>query len=440
MTGRNELCPCGSGKKYKRCHGALDGEAEQIQALYDVDAGLLRDIGNWAVEKFGQRWRELAAEYLSEETLQFDVPLFMYVVPIDGKSSAEWFAEDQGPKLDPLQRAFLNANTRAWLSVWDVTRVEPGRGVEVADLLTRETRRVREVSASRTLTPRDTILARIIDVEGVSLFAGVHRQPLLPRGAMDVVDELRKVKQLVGDVPTERLRELKTSRLMVAIWEREAADLVERARRGSTPHNTDGDDLLYTADSYRFVESDREAIDRALGQFQVVEREVPGEAIRYTFARADNPLDTEGTVIGSAFIGKDLLRLESNSVRRADELRERVEAAVGKLLDGHEREHLDPLSAAAGGGKPEPRAQAEAESPASAESVREQKERFYRDWADSPIPALGERTPRQAMKSEKYRQRLELMLREVESVEARQPEAERFDVSALYDALGLERA
>jgi len=20
-TGRNELCPCGSGKKYKRCHG-----------------------------------------------------------------------------------------------------------------------------------------------------------------------------------------------------------------------------------------------------------------------------------------------------------------------------------------------------------------------------------------------------------------------------------
>ena len=21
-VGRNELCPCGSGKKYKRCHGA----------------------------------------------------------------------------------------------------------------------------------------------------------------------------------------------------------------------------------------------------------------------------------------------------------------------------------------------------------------------------------------------------------------------------------
>jgi preprotein translocase subunit SecA len=23
-VGRNDLCPCGSGKKYKKCHGALE--------------------------------------------------------------------------------------------------------------------------------------------------------------------------------------------------------------------------------------------------------------------------------------------------------------------------------------------------------------------------------------------------------------------------------
>jgi hypothetical protein len=435
VTGRNDPCPCGSGKKYKRCHGAHEGEAEQIQALYDFDANLLREIGDWSVGRFGQRWRELAAEYLTEETLQFDVPLFMYVVPIDGKTSAEWFSEEQGAKLDPRKRAFLNANTRAWLSVWAVTQVEPGRGVELADLLTKETRKVREIAASRTLSPRDMLLARIIDIEGTSIFAGVHRQPLLPRGAMDVVDELRKVK-LVGEVTVDQLRELKTSRLMVAIWEREAADLAERARRGPTPHNTDGDDLMYTADSYTFAPDDRDAVDRALGQFPIVERERPGDAIRYTFLRADNPVDTDGTVIGSAFISSNRLRLESNSVRRADELRERVEAAVGKLLEGHERELLDPLHPPPGALESEEPA---ASGPLSGESVREQKERFYQNWADSPIPALGERTPRQAMKSEKYKQRLQLMLREVEGIEARQPEADRFDVSALYDALGLER-
>jgi SEC-C motif-containing protein len=28
-TGRNQLCPCGSGRKFKRCHGQLTGNAAQ---------------------------------------------------------------------------------------------------------------------------------------------------------------------------------------------------------------------------------------------------------------------------------------------------------------------------------------------------------------------------------------------------------------------------
>ncbi|MBM3989544.1 MAG: hypothetical protein FJ298_00905 [Planctomycetes bacterium] len=27
-VNRNEACPCGSGKKYKRCHGAAEGEGD----------------------------------------------------------------------------------------------------------------------------------------------------------------------------------------------------------------------------------------------------------------------------------------------------------------------------------------------------------------------------------------------------------------------------
>jgi preprotein translocase subunit SecA len=27
--GRNDLCPCGSGKKFKKCHGAVDGAPDE---------------------------------------------------------------------------------------------------------------------------------------------------------------------------------------------------------------------------------------------------------------------------------------------------------------------------------------------------------------------------------------------------------------------------
>jgi len=32
-TGRNELCPCGSGRKYKKCHGSNVSDAEVVKAI-----------------------------------------------------------------------------------------------------------------------------------------------------------------------------------------------------------------------------------------------------------------------------------------------------------------------------------------------------------------------------------------------------------------------
>lgn len=33
---RNEPCPCGSGLKYKKCHGAIEQEAKKVKRTYSV--------------------------------------------------------------------------------------------------------------------------------------------------------------------------------------------------------------------------------------------------------------------------------------------------------------------------------------------------------------------------------------------------------------------
>jgi SEC-C motif len=38
-TGRNDLCSCGSGKKYKRCHGVKTASKRQSQMLMIVVGG-----------------------------------------------------------------------------------------------------------------------------------------------------------------------------------------------------------------------------------------------------------------------------------------------------------------------------------------------------------------------------------------------------------------
>lgn len=81
----------------------------------------------------------------------------------------------------------MNAQRAAWLSVWEVLAVDPGRTVTLRDLLSDEQRTVQERRGSRSLVPRDAVLARIVDHEGISLLCGMHPRALPPFGAAEVV-------------------------------------------------------------------------------------------------------------------------------------------------------------------------------------------------------------------------------------------------------------
>jgi hypothetical protein len=46
-VGRNDPCPCGSGKKYKKCHGAREGD-EVIGVIADKPKVPKSDLGSAA--------------------------------------------------------------------------------------------------------------------------------------------------------------------------------------------------------------------------------------------------------------------------------------------------------------------------------------------------------------------------------------------------------
>ena len=43
-TGRNEPCPCGSGKKYKQCHLARDPWREDLLTVVELKVALFSDL------------------------------------------------------------------------------------------------------------------------------------------------------------------------------------------------------------------------------------------------------------------------------------------------------------------------------------------------------------------------------------------------------------
>jgi hypothetical protein len=169
------------------------------------------------------------------------------------------------------------------------------------------------------------------------------------------------------------------------------------------------------------MEGSQEAADRGADRSYTFFK--PSEAKRKT---------REATIIGHAFIERGTLEIETNSLRRADALRKRIEKACGKLVRHRIRDHSDPVQAVQ-------RAMAGSEStPESARFEREYKERYYADWIDEEITALKGKTPREAMRTKPGRDKLDLLLKQMEQQEQQQEEASRYDFAKLRGMLGLE--
>lgn len=77
-----------------------------------------------------------------------------------------------------------------------------------------------------------------------------------------------------------------------------------------------------------------------------------------------------------------------------------------------------------------------------ASAIEAMIQRTYANWADEPVPALNDQTPRQAMQSATGLERVKGLLRSYEDSEGRQAAQQgRREVSyqSLWDALGLAR-
>lgn len=250
---------------------------------------------------------------------------------------------------------------------------------------------------------------------------------LPPFAAAEVVRRVRARLRLKRAVPIERLRGEAIGRYMLHLWDDAVDDLIARVRIPPKFTNTDGDDLLLITDHFELDAPVREQVEARLSMVEGAHLEERTDtATRIAFMRQRTEDDV--TIVGHAAVTSVALTLETNSVQRADRLRRLVEDSCGNLLRHRTRQSTDPRSPHDGSlADPSP------EPPGAAEIVRSFKERHYRNWADEALPGLSGQTPRQAMRSAAGRQRVDVLLKDMENMESRLP-----DFSLLRRELGLE--
>ena len=196
-VGRNDPCPCGSGKKYKHC--CLNAEWIQTNRPVNLTWRRLRELLDgyparmlrFIDETYGPlAIHEAWAEFICDDEVEFDpdtplLQLFMpwffhcwspdpYDTQIENETlhevvpTAAYLAEKRR-RLDPLLRGYLESLLAAPFTFFEVIECDPGTGMTLRDVMTQEQHIVTEKSLSQGVQPGDLLFGQLASVSELTM-------------------------------------------------------------------------------------------------------------------------------------------------------------------------------------------------------------------------------------------------------------------------------
>ncbi len=337
-------------------------------------------------------------------------------------SFVEWLTVDYRPAPDektrvesllewdlpPRERSLLEARAAAAPSLYTIEWIEEGKYVVLGDLFTGRTFTVWDVGLSKTAEEGVVVAARIYragDYYFLTLFG-----PPLKGSAVDHALEI--LEKLGMDFTPKDMKEKSHlfGRLFVPIRE-----FYDRLEAGPLLRNFDGDPfVLHTA---AFHAADLEALRKAMDEREDMDPdpEAPDDWTWTGNPPPGSPVPGDRINLGRIRVVGDELLLEVNSENRYKRGRKILEAIPGVTFESltkkpFSKESLKDLPL---DDKLLPK---EKEEPPSGEMRRfmeEEIRKFYMKWLDTPIPALGGKTPRQACSTEKGRRKVAVLIRTI---------------------------
>lgn len=344
-----------------------------------------------------------------------------------GRTVTREFSESKEAQSLPvdMQRE-LRALLDGWFSVFEVRLVRLDEGLELHDTLRRKTIFVRERSATHHVSSGDVLVAQVMSYEdGIYALEGaIAHVPRLWVGPF--VEEARGIRDLM----TAKLKKLDW-RTRAGLLIPELVDLYEDML--SDPPlpqlvNFDGEELVWCEGHYDIQ-------DRVKATSLLNELAEPSGPNQWDIS-GDRSLEAQLRTEGERLI------VQCNSRERFQKIRRRVEATLGGTVRWKVDTFRDGESIMREA-KKNTQTRASARPPVLApeveEAVLEHIQGMMRSWLDEPIPMLKNKSPRQAVRSERGRaQVVELLIGQERALKGN-AQIRDLDLQFMWDELGLKR-
>jgi hypothetical protein len=339
-----------------------------------------------------------------------------------------------GPLFSAEQRQWIELLTAKPLRLYEIIEVIPGEGMTLKDVMLPERPPVliREKSGSRQANPYDLMAARILPVGNhFELSGAVYAFPR--NRSWDLLEDLRD--ELEDVEPDSSLAKEITSVIIPDQWLQLFVNAFEMPQL--VDHLT-GEPLLFVTDHYRV--QNWAALDHTLSG----EADIEGsreEGWNRIFEGEDGLIRRYLSIDASK--RPDRIKVSYRTQQYADEGRPWFEAVVGTAVAFVSREISDPKGMLA---NLQPNESKETSAPVElppemlTELIEKRIRQLYADWADKPLPILGDKTPREAIETPEGLEQVKFLLHTYEHGEAQQAKAQhRAPVSYefLWQSVGM---
>lgn len=193
QVGRNEPCPCGSGKKYKQCHGPIDAEQQNaLRKLRQAPDTLLPKITE-SLDRFGLELPQALNLFWNQTYTVNDIKELDEHEDRGSERFLTWFtfdarnadghtpiqrliAEPDGLELTDAEQQVLAGWGNVHFQPYTVVSVRKGQAMQVRPLFGDELIELEDRAAAKRIEAGEVLIAHLIPAGGTHYVAGAAAQ------------------------------------------------------------------------------------------------------------------------------------------------------------------------------------------------------------------------------------------------------------------------
>lgn len=443
-VGRNDTCPCGSGKKYKKCCLAESfvqvGREESIRKrLVDNLLEFYRKQHSSTIEEAHVMfWDDFVPqEHLEGHALDiayqnfFEWITFDFIVdPDENKTLIDLYME-HNKKLHQDEHTVLTKMKDSVISLYEVQEVFPEKGLLLKDLLMGGEFDVKERAATRGLKRWDIFATRLLLIDGQYIMSGSvypYHLGFKQRILDDIMQGYEDYKAEFPDGTMDTFLK-DSSDLFNFYW----YDPIQNPVYPKM-HTTTGEPMVMS--KAVFEVRDHDAIVRAFPKVRGFEQREKG----FTWFDKKKQ-DGSRTILGTVKIQGNRLVLECNSKKRLERGKKLIMKAVCDAVFHKADSFQDPVEAMKAHKDKPPKHENELSMELQQQLYTQYMQRHYEGWFSDKIPMLDNQTPLEAIKTPQGREKVIELLKLYENGEERNRQDGRpvYDLAWVWQRLGLEK-